>query len=196
MQAMVVTLQDPLDKDDYYHAFPDTENEDYSWKGRLGLAQRKARWARIQARNSGWLSSGCSFVSNCIFATNNIVLVLHRAHAGHSEGTWPLLAGAELEAQVWRASSVPMHSCASGALVGAVEMSTGGAVGVVFPAPETNSTTSETAGAALSQSDVQEALASMFELMNTPVDMQAVQVRLPEMSRDMPHEVYYLCACL
>jgi len=194
MQAMVVTLQDPLDDENYYHAFPDAENEDYSWKDRLGLAQRKARWARTQARNAAWLSSGCSIVSNCIFATNNIVLVLQRAQemSIDGDGAFPLLAGAELEAQVWRASGVPMHRCASGALAGAQEIGAGSVVCVVFPKPETSSSNASAEVAALTQLDVQQALTCMFELISTPVAMKAMQLRLPPVSAEMPYEVYYL----
>jgi len=199
MCAMVVTLQDPLDETEYYHAFPDMENEDYSWKGRLGLAQRKARWARAQARNSEWISSGCKVVSDCIFAANNIVFVLQVAAtgAGGAQGTDAassalLLSGVELEAQVWKASSAPMLSCASGALAGAIRTDTGGVVCVLFLAPGGTTTNSETDIAALTQKDVQQALAHTFELMKIAVDVTAMQVRLPHMTRDMPYEVYHL----
>jgi hypothetical protein len=195
MRAMVVTLQDPLDEDEYYHAYPDTENVDYSWKGRLGLAQRKARWARTQARNSEWISSGCKVVSDNIFAANNIVLVLQEAGVAQvkdAASSALLLSGAELEAQVWKASCAPMHSCASGALIGTIGTAVGGVVCVLFLSPGGTTMNSETDMAALTQVDVQQALAHMFELMNTAVDINAMQVRLPHLSREMPYEVYHV----
>ena len=153
--AMLITLRDPLDVDDFYIAMPpEVENEESSWKNRLHLAQRKARWALNQACNALWLISPWEdvFCTNTAFAFNDVVIVLSLPQgwcdACHSRDSntvpvsmWP--TETVLESLLRQALCRSSSSLPSGAVISCcpyiVDSSVSGVICAVSPVPARSS---------------------------------------------------------